>query len=246
MVTPNANSLREPWPAGWIVHHVRETGSTNSDLVELARSGAAHHTAIVADHQTAGRGRLDRKWDAPPGANLLVSLLFRPPSSRPLHHYTHIVGLAARAACHAVFDVRPELKWPNDLLIDGRKVAGILAQGGEGFVVVGIGVNVGWAPEGAAQLAADGTSDERRRPLQLLSAMLAEVDRHESMSPDELHTAYQTQLATIGKRVRVEMTAGEVVEGVASGVDVDARLEVRLDDGTVIRVEVGDVIHLRT
>ncbi|MFM8866807.1 MAG: biotin--[acetyl-CoA-carboxylase] ligase [Ilumatobacteraceae bacterium] len=201
---------------------------------------------IVADHQTAGRGRLDRKWDAPPGANLLVSLLFRLHSSRPLHHCTHIVGLAARAACHTVFDVRPELKWPNDLLIDGRKVAGILAQGGDGFVVGGIGVNVGWAPEGAARLVEDETVDGQGRPLQLLSAMLVEVDIHESMSRDELHAAYQAQLATIGKRVRVEMTAGKVIEGVAVGVDVDARLEVKADDGVVIRVEVGDVIHLRT
>ena len=246
MVAPDANPHQAPWPAGWTVHHVRETGSTNTDLVALARNGAADHTVIVADHQTAGRGRLDRKWEAPPGANLLVSLLFRPRSSHALHHYTHIVGLAARAACHTVFGTRPDLKWPNDLLIDERKMAGLLAQGGDGFVVVGIGINVGWAPEGAARLANPETDPNSHGPLDLLRAMLVEIDRHESLPIDDLRALYETQLATIGKRVRVEMTSGEVVEGAAIGVDADARLEVQRDDGSVVHVDVGDVIHLRT
>jgi BirA family biotin operon repressor/biotin-[acetyl-CoA-carboxylase] ligase len=247
MAAPHANPPREHWPAGWHVRHVEETGSTNSDLVELARAGAAHHSVIVANHQTAGRGRLDRKWEAPPGANLLVSLLFKPDSSRPLHHYTHIVGLAARDASNTVFGVRPDLKWPNDLLIDDRKVAGILAQGGTDFVVVGIGVNVGWAPEGAARLgghARESTSE--LGPLDLLRVMLTMVDRLESMSNIELRALYESQLSTIGRRVRVELTNGDVVEGTATGVDVEARLSVRRDSGEVISVDVGDVIHLRT
>ena len=246
MADPDANPRTGPWPSGWNVHHVRETGSTNADLLELARSGAAHHTVIVADHQTAGRGRLDRKWEAPPGANLLVSLLFRPSSSRPLHHYTHIVGLAARAASQKLFGVLPDLKWPNDLLIDDRKTAGILAQGGDGFVVVGIGVNVGWAPDGAARLASTHSPTSGRGPLELLRAMLDEVDVHESMSMDDLRARYESQLATIGRRVRVELTGGDVVEGVATKVDEDARLVVQRDDGAETAIDVGDVIHLRT
>jgi BirA family biotin operon repressor/biotin-[acetyl-CoA-carboxylase] ligase len=246
MATPHANSSSERWPAGWHVRHVRETGSTNSDLVDLARAGAAHHSVIVADHQTAGRGRLDRKWEAPPGANLLVSLLFRPSSSRPLHHYTHIVGLAARNASNSVFGVRPDLKWPNDLLIDDRKVAGILAQGGADFVVVGIGVNVGWAPEGAARLGDhSGAPSDEVGPLDLLRVMLSEVERLESLQNVELRALYESQLSTIGRRVRVELTNG-VVEGTATGVDDEARLTVRLDSGETIAVDVGDVIHLRT
>ena len=246
MDTPDANSFAEQWPAGWTVRYVRETGSTNADLMELARAGSPHHSVIVADHQTAGRGRLDRRWEAPPAANLLVSLLFRSSSSRPLHHYTHIVGLAARAACMNLFGVEPDLKWPNDLLIDDRKVAGILAQGGNDFVVVGIGVNVGWAPEGAARLMDHlSQSTGNRGPLDLLRVMLEEVERLESMPDFDLRSLYESQLATIGRRVRVELSSG-VIEGTATGVDDGARLTVVLDTGENIAVEVGDVIHLRT
>ncbi len=247
MATTDANSPERRWPTGWNVRHVRETGSTNSDLVELARAGAAHHSVIVTDHQTAGRGRLDRKWEAPSGVNLLVSFLFRPSSTRPLHDYTHIVGLAARDASNTVFGVRPDLKWPNDLLIDDRKVAGILAQGGAEFIVVGIGVNVGWAPEGAARLGDHlrGSGTELG-PLDLLRAMLGEVERFESLSSAELRSSYESQLSTIGRRVRVELTNGTIVEGSATGVDDEARLIVRIDSGETIAVDVGDVIHLRT
>jgi BirA family biotin operon repressor/biotin-[acetyl-CoA-carboxylase] ligase len=246
MAVPDANPSTEHWPTGWHVHHVQETGSTNADLVELARAGAVHHSVIVADHQTAGRGRLDRKWEAPPGANLLVSILFKPSLFRPLHHFTHIVGLAARNASNNLFEVRPDLKWPNDLLIGDRKVAGILAQGGTDFVVVGIGVNVGWAPDGAARLGdqARGSNIELG-PLDLLREMLAEVERLESLSNIELRALYESQLATIGRRVRVELANGVIVEGTAIGIDDEARLTVRLESGETISVDVGDVIHLR-
>lgn len=242
MADTDANSPRGSWPTGWAVTRVAETGSTNADLVARAREGAPHHSVLVADYQTAGKGRLDRTWEAPPGANLLVSMLFRARTERPLHQFTHMVGLAARAACTAVFGVTPEMKWPNDLLLDNAKMAGILAQGGADFVVVGIGVNVGWAPEGAARLEpVDG-----RGPLDLLRAMLPEIDRLESLSVDALRDEYVRHLSTIGRRVRIELLDGRSVEGEAFGVDDDARLEVRLDDGDVLRVEVGDVIHLRT
>jgi BirA family biotin operon repressor/biotin-[acetyl-CoA-carboxylase] ligase len=141
-----------------------------------------------------------------------------------------------------VFGVTPEMKWPNDLLVDDAKVAGILAQGGTDFVVVGIGVNIGWAPEGAARLAVD----DEFGPLDLLRAMLPKIERLESMSTTELRDEYVRHLSTIGRRVRVAMIDGGSLEGVARGVDDDARLEVTLDDGTIARVEVGDVIHLRT
>ncbi len=145
----------EPWPAGWDVRHVEATGSTNTDLLAALEAGTAgDHTVLAADHQTAGRGRLDRRWEAPPGTNLLVSIVFVPVPAVPARA-THRVGLAAVAAARSV---RPEvavtLKWPNDLLLDGSKVAGILAQRSTTVdaVVVGLGFNVGWAPDGAAAL----------------------------------------------------------------------------------------------
>src|SRR5262245_52243553 len=138
------------WPPGWTVEHVVETGSTNADLI----ADAAHRpdrSVLFADHQTAGKGRLDRRWDAPPGANLLVSMLFHEVPAQP-SELTRRVALAAVAACRELVGVEVRLKWPNDLLVDERKLAGILAErAASGDVVVGIGLNVGWAPDGAAR-----------------------------------------------------------------------------------------------
>jgi len=244
MADIDANSLQGAWPEGWTVTHVAETGSTNADLLSLAHEGAPHHSVLVADYQTTGRGRLDRTWEAPPGTNLLVSILFRGHDVGSAHHFTHIVGLAARSACGSLFGVLPDIKWPNDLLLDGAKVAGVLAQAGTDFVVVGIGVNVHWAPAGAACLAPNTTNS--RGALELLRMMLPDVDRLEALPSSALRDEYVRHLSTIGCRVRVEMTDGRLLEGVAVGVDTDARLEVRLDSGAVVNIEVGDVIHLRT
>ncbi|HRE03157.1 MAG TPA: biotin--[acetyl-CoA-carboxylase] ligase, partial [Ilumatobacteraceae bacterium] len=149
----------------WHVSRVAVTGSTNDDLLAAGRDGAAHGTVLMADLQTAGRGRLDRRWDAPAGANLLVSLLLRDLGAAP-HEAVRRVALAARAAAetagqtaHGASEI--VLKWPNDLLVRGAddsaaKLAGILAQLGHSstgpFVVVGVGMNIGWGPEGAARL----------------------------------------------------------------------------------------------
>ena len=113
----------------WQIQIVDETGSTNTDLLSAAASGAPDRSVLMARHQTAGRGRLDRTWIAPPGSNLLVSLLFRKVPEQP-HELTRRVALAAAAACRAIAGVTPTLKWPNDLLLDGRKLAGVLAQAG--------------------------------------------------------------------------------------------------------------------
>ncbi len=132
----------------------RGSDSTNRYLLDEARAGAAGGLVVVADHQTAGRGRLGRRWEAPAGANLLVSVLLRP--SLPieeLHLCTVAMALATRAACSAVTAgaVVPVLKWPNDVMVGERKLAGILAEtipgdGGSRAVVVGMGLNVAWPP----------------------------------------------------------------------------------------------------
>ena len=125
--------------AAWHVEQVAETGSTNDDLVAAARHGAPSGTVLVTDHQTAGRGRLGRRWEAPPGASLLVSVLVRPSAAaaQRLHGATQAVGLSAQAACADVAGFRPDLKWPNDLLV-GRAQAGRRAvrSGCAGAVVV--------------------------------------------------------------------------------------------------------------
>jgi BirA family transcriptional regulator, biotin operon repressor / biotin---[acetyl-CoA-carboxylase] ligase len=222
--------------ATWLITIVDETGSTNADLAVAAATGAADRSVLMARHQTAGRGRLDRRWDAPAGANLLVSLLFREVPAHP-HELTQRVALAAAQACQDVAGISPVLKWPNDLLVDGRKLAGVLAQSGgagPGYVVVGIGLNVGWAPEGAAMLG------EHLEPLDVLHAMLDAYDR----LPPDITEMYRASLATIGQAVRVELS-GSVVAGRALDVLPDGRLVVLDECGITHRFDTGDIVHLR-
>lgn len=215
---------------------VHETGSTNADLLKLAGEGAANRTVLVANHQTAGRGRLDRTWEAPPGSNLLMSMLFRDIPENP-HVLTQRVGLAVIAACERVADVKPTLKWPNDVMLNGLKLAGILAQaslGEQPAVVVGVGMNIGWAPAGAARVAADV------KPLDVLRAILVAYDE----APVDPWPLYRENLGTIGRRVRVEMI-DKTIAGQAIGVEHDGRLIVADDNDVQHRIDVGDVIHLR-
>jgi BirA family transcriptional regulator, biotin operon repressor / biotin---[acetyl-CoA-carboxylase] ligase len=222
--------------ATWQISVVDETGSTNSDLLSAAAAGAPDRSVLMARHQTAGRGRLDRSWIAPAGANLLVSLLFREVPEHP-NELTRRVALAAATACHAIADVSPTLKWPNDLLLEGRKLAGVLAQaGGSGpdYVVVGIGVNVGWAPHDAARLG------EQYDPADLLDAMLYAYDD----LPADINGPYRAALATLGQSVRVEL-ADSTVEGRALDVLPDGRLVVLDECGITHRFDTGDIVHLR-
>lgn len=226
---------RSLWPPGWTVEEVDQTASTNTDLLERT-STLPDRAVLRADHQTAGRGRLDRHWEAPAGANLLVSLLFRtvPPDPGELMRRVALAAVvAARAALAPEHQVA--LKWPNDLLLDGRKLAGLLAQrADDGSVVVGIGVNVGWAPDGAARLG------EQIAPRRLLAAMLAAYDA----LPAEIDALYRSELATLGQRVRVVLPTGDLV-GTAVGVEPDGRLVVVDDCAISHRLSVGDVVHLR-
>lgn len=215
------------------MEEVDETGSTNDDLLARA-SELADRTVLRAGHQTAGRGRLDRRWEAPPDTNLLASMLFREAPADP-GDLTRRVGLAVVEAVRRVAGRDAVLKWPNDVLVDGRKLAGILAQRtGEGAVVVGVGVNVGWAPPGAASLGASIS------PSRLLSELLAAFDRQ----PADVAAAYRRHLDTLGRRVRVELPDRTIV-GQAVDVAVDGALVVIDECAISHRIDAGDVIHLR-
>ena len=243
-MTPSNPSSATIWPIGWTVHHVAETGSTNDDLFAAAHAGAPDRTAIVADFQTAGKGRLDRTWQAARGSNLLVSLLFRYESEDP-SRFSRIVALAARAACVSLVSANVSVKWPNDLIIDNAKLGGLLAVASprEHFVVVGIGLNVGWAPPDAVALAS--VAAHVPSPLALLAAMLAEIDGRRRLSDAQLREEHKSVLSTLGSLVRVELRAGETITGRAVDLDESSRLVV-LDDAAVRHViDVGDVIHLR-
>ena len=233
-----------PTVAGWHVRVVDETGSTNTDLMAAAAAGAADRSVLVARHQTAGRGRLDRKWEAPPGANLLVSLLFRDPPAHA-HELIQRVALAAVGAARTVADVDAQLKWPNDVLVGDAKLAGVLAQAGTSVgtgpsrldhLVVGIGVNVQWSPEGGARLGQDID------PLAVLAAMLVAYDR----LPADVHPLYRAGLGTLGRQVRVELPNGTALLGRAIDVGRDGRLAVLDDCAITHHFDTGDVVHVRT
>jgi BirA family biotin operon repressor/biotin-[acetyl-CoA-carboxylase] ligase len=250
------------FPESWQVRWLATTGSTNDDLLAAGRAGAPDRVALVTDYQSAGRGRLDRTWVAPDGANLLVSLLLRNVPRFP-HALTHAVALAAAAASETVVasnggKVEVDVKWPNDLLVGGRKLAGILSVAGPikqmmtdidsyaapDFVVVGLGLNVGWAPDGAAWLQEFVTADISRDAV--LAALLVELNQLLELSPAQLHERYRAKLSTLQRTVRIELPSGEFVEGRAMDVEVDGRLVVLDSCGITQRLDVGDIIHLRS
>ena len=165
-------------------------------------------SVVVADHQTAGRGRLSHRWEAPPGTALLVSFVLRPDP-----HLSLAVGVAAAEACGK--DVR--LKWPNDLLLSGRKVGGILIESSASKAICGIGINLTWAPDGAARL------DESRD--QLLDRLRPAVGHWASAPATQVIARWRDLSDTIGKKVRIEV-GDRVVEGTASDIDATGSLVV--------------------
>lgn len=217
----------------------------------------------MADHQTAGRGRLGRTWQAPPGSSLLVSVLCRPalPVAKA-HLVTVAAGLAALDALEDVAGLRPQLKWPNDVVVEGpdgsRKLAGLLAEsvvagGSLTAVVVGMGMNVRWPHDLPEDLAATATSVRRAAGQDVavddvLDAWLDAFDARYG----ELHAeggaaltaaAHRRACSTIGRRVVVHL-ADATVEGDAVDVDADGHLVVDVD-GRRRSFAVGDVVHLR-
>ena len=225
-----------------------ELDSTNRYLLDEARAGAPAGLVAVADHQTAGKGRLDRAWVAPPGASLLVSVLLRPSIAVEHRHVVVMAaGLAMAESVEVVTGVIAGLKWPNDLMVGDRKLAGVLAEAAGDALVVGVGLNVEWheVPEDLAAIATacnleGGHALDRRK---VLDAFLAGYSRH----LDDLvvaRDAYRARLQTTGRRVRLEQGAGTLT-GTARGVDDAGRLVLERDDGSVVAVAVGDVVHLR-
>lgn len=229
------------------VRHVDRIGSTNGAVADLSRDGAAEGVVLVADHQTEGRGRRGRTWQAPPGSSLLVSVLLRPPAGVALLAGM-ATGLAAVEACARVAEAAVSLKWPNDLVVPTGKLGGVLAEvvgvDSPAAVVVGLGLNVDWGaplPAGATDLRRlTGRSVHRE---ELLVRLLQALDDRCRRSPDELVSEYRSRCATLGRTVRVELAAG-TVSGAAAAVDDHGRLVVDTDHGRQV-IAAGDVVHLR-
>ena len=226
--------------------------STNTWVMEQARSGAAEGLVAVAEEQTAGRGRLGRTWVSPPGGSLLMSLLLRPaglPADR-LHLATAAVAMSGADAVALIAEVQPSLKWPNDLLIGNRKLAGVLTEveGVPPAVVVGIGINCTWPDELPAEIAdvAIAANHAAGRPVHtedVLDVLLETLAARLDAGWDDIAREYKARCETVGRDVRVEMADGAFT-GMATGIDDDGALLVTNDAGTT-RVIAGDVIHVR-
>jgi BirA family biotin operon repressor/biotin-[acetyl-CoA-carboxylase] ligase len=260
----SADSIRANLRTEWMGHNVvylPEVESTNDVARRLAEEGAAEGTMVVADYQAVGRGRMGRRWEAPPGSSLLLSLLFRPTlAPTQSQRLTMGCGLAVIDAIRAQTGLEAGLKWPNDVVIGGRKAGGILTElalrGSKvDFAIVGIGLNVNLEPEelgGELLLPATSLSQGLGRPvarLPLLLALLEAAERRylavcQGRSPRQ---EWAEHLTTLGQRVVVSGLAGPLegvtgpVEGLAIGVTADGALQLRLDDGRLETVLAGDV-----
>jgi BirA family biotin operon repressor/biotin-[acetyl-CoA-carboxylase] ligase len=215
--------------------HLRCVDSTNTLARELASRGAPHGTLITATQQLAGRGRQGRSWAAPPGTSLLCSWVIREPPP--------LLSLIAGIAVAEVSGERALLKWPNDVLIDGRKVAGILVEGRpqEAWAVLGIGLNVAVEPERLpeelrASAGTLGLGPEAIEPT--LAALRDALERWLPRPPRQLLQALRERDALRGRQV-----AWADGSGVATGIDDDGHLIVELDGGAEVRLNAGEV-HL--
>jgi BirA family biotin operon repressor/biotin-[acetyl-CoA-carboxylase] ligase len=237
-----------PGPTGTRFAEVRwfeELDSTNRYLVNEARGGAGEGLVVVADYQSAGRGRMGRRWEAPPGANLLVSVLLRPQLPLASRHLASaVVALAAGEACAALGGVAVDLKWPNDLLVGGRKLAGVLAeadlsaQGAENPspIVVGIGINVSWpppssddrpTPEGGSPLRSD-LGDLAGSATSLLQESGRPVDRSELL--DRLLVELEPRVNALGSPEGRSRQAADLQSRCST---IGARVRVDAAEGTM-------------
>lgn len=252
--------MSAPWAQ---VRRFASLPSTNTAALEAAREGAPAGLVVVADHQTAGRGRLGRRWEAPPGTCLLLSVLLRPllPPER-LHLCTAAVALAAADAGAVTAAVQAGVKWPNDLVVGDRKLAGVLAEAdfgapggppGSVAVVVGVGYNVNWP--GPPGVGGTSLAEEAGRPIDrqaLLEALLeALAPRAARLDDDAGRAALAAELGrrcvTLGRDVRVTLPAGATPPAlVGRAVDLtDAGHLVVVAGGRRREISAADVVHLR-
>jgi len=236
------------------IHFFDSIGSTNDEAVAWAKKGARDLSLVVADEQTMGRGRLDRPWFTPPRTALAFSLILRPTSAeKPL--LSRIVGLAGLALADVLqtLNLTPQIKWPNDILLNGRKLAGILIEATwfedeVQSIVIGMGLNIAKAAVPTTDiLGFPATSLENNLGYVpdrnvILHAILANIIAlRPHMGTDAFMSSWEKKLAYYGRQVRVEMGGEKSVSGKVIGLESDGSLKLRDDDGKTISVRFGDV-----
>jgi BirA family biotin operon repressor/biotin-[acetyl-CoA-carboxylase] ligase len=249
-----------PWTS---LRVVPATGSTNADLAAAVRAGDVEHGAVLTtDDQQAGRGRRDRTWTAPPRSAIALSFFVRPTGvGRALWSWLPLaVGLGVSDALVRVGGLDARLKWPNDVLVQGEKLCGVLAEvvdhpAGTG-IVVGVGLNVSQRQDElpvatATSMALAGAAVTDRDTV-ARAVLRAVGDRYDAWVAAEgqprasgVAAAYRERCQTIGQVVRVELPGGESLVGDAEGVDDEGRLLVRGPGGLVRPLAAGDVVHVR-
>ena len=245
-----------PWRE---IRVVQQTASTNADLVAEAKQGAPAGLVLVAESQTAGRGRLDRTWVAPPRSGLTVSILLRPDVDASGWGWLPLLtGLAVVDALRSTARLGAYLKWPNDVLVSDRKLAGILVERVDNAApaaVIGLGLNVSLRADelpvpGATSLTLEeaATLDRAVVLKSVLRALAARLRMWENGRGDAVRSGllddYRAVCRTLGRDVRVELPGGSVLEGRAQAIDDDGRLLLITDEGRHL-VSAGDVVHLR-
>jgi BirA family transcriptional regulator, biotin operon repressor / biotin---[acetyl-CoA-carboxylase] ligase len=213
---------------------------------QLVDTSLPEGAIVVADHQTAGRGRLGRTWEAPPGKALLVSILLKPPQGRRVPELSLVAGVAVADAVEHSTGLAVQLKWPNDVMLRRRKIAGCLAEVRDGAVVLGIGLNVNQSreelpPNAGSLLTLTGREWGRD---QLLDSLLTDLDRTYAAwrggGLDAIYEGLAPRDFLRGRRVSVNGTSG-----VATMIDRQGRLEVDVGHGDVVPVESGEVLYER-
>ncbi len=239
-------------PQGWHVEITESTPSTNALVADRARAGEKPGLVAVTEHQTAGRGRLDRIWETPARTSLTFSVLLRP--EVPAQDWPWLPLLTGYAVQAALDDRLPNiaLKWPNDVLVEERKVAGILVERIETpsgpAAIVGIGINVAQTLDELPIALATSVELETGEPVDrtdLLSQVLGSVHGLQGLLADPLalRTAYADVCSTLGRQVEIHLPADKVRRGEALDIDSQGALVVSADDGT-FTVRAGDVVHV--
>jgi BirA family biotin operon repressor/biotin-[acetyl-CoA-carboxylase] ligase len=237
--------------------YLEQTESTNDVARQLADADEPEGTLVIADAQTAGRGRLGRTWVAPPCSSILMSLILRPNlAPAQIARTTMAVSLGACEAIHAETGVNARIKWPNDILLNGKKCAGILSEApivGDQveYVIVGLGMNVNFSVANIPGIPSDATTlsdtvgNWVSREL-LAPAILNAAEKYylQLKHGNDLRDAWKKNLATLGQQIRAQ-TARGIEEGIAHDVDADGALILRRADGVSISLVAGDVT-LRT
>lgn len=240
-------------PQGWRVEITEASPSTNAVVAERARAGEDEGLVVVTEHQTAGRGRLDRVWETPARSSLTLSVLLRPDA--PAQDWPLLPLLTGYAVQAALADRLPDiaLKWPNDVLVEERKVAGILVERIDTplgpAAVIGIGINVSQTLEELPVALATSIELETGEPVErtgLLGQVLGSLHGLQGLlrDPEALRAAYVDVCSTLGRAVDVHLPGGDVRRGEALDIDSRGALVVSSAEGT-FTVGAGDVIHVR-